>query len=173
MKRFKLPIILLATLALSFQQANALPSDRNQSLNIQSDFAESDEVKETTTYSGSVIMERGSMKIVAEKVVIHRRDDKITRVVATGFPARYSQVPRINQEPVNASANVIEYKISKDMLYLIDEASLDQEGSSLSGDRIEYDVKQSVVKAGSNRKAANKKRVKMVIPPKSFTEQTR
>ena len=172
MKHHKLQLFLLLC-SLAVSQAFALPSDRNQPLKIQSDDFESDEISETTTYTGSVILEQGSMKIMAEKLVIQRKDDKITRVVATGFPARYSQVPKLNQEPVNATANRIEYRISKEMLYLIDNASLDQEGSNLSGDRIEYDVKQSVVKAGSKRKTANKKRVKMVIPPKSFTERDR
>jgi len=132
--------------------------------------AERDEIKGTFTYSGAVIMERGSMKITADQVVIHSKEDKITRVVATGVPARYTQIPRKDQEPVNASANKIDYKIAKNMLVLIENASLEQEGTSLSGSKIQYDVKKSIVKAGGGGKKSEKERVKMVIPPKSLSE---
>ncbi len=148
----------------------ALPDDRLQDLSIQADSAELDDLNGTTTYAGSVIVQQGSMKIRADRVVIYGRNDSYTKVVADGKPARMSQIPELGQEPVTAQANRLEYRITDETLFLIDNAAFKQEGTSLSGNRIEYDVKKAVVKAGGKAAAqGDNKRVKMVIPPKALS----
>jgi lipopolysaccharide export system protein LptA len=150
-------------------QALALPSDRNQAITIHSDSAERDEIKGTITYSGNVVMQQGSMRIDADEVVIVNDKSKVTQIVATGQPARYQQKPNEDEGPVVAQANRLEYNIAQDTLHLIENALLQQEGTSLSGHRIDYDVKKSVVKAGSD--ANQNERVKMVIPARSLKQQ--
>jgi lipopolysaccharide transport periplasmic protein LptA len=149
-----------------------LPDDRFQDLNISADRAELDDQSGTTTYAGRVIVVQGSMKITAERVVIHGRNDSYSHVVATGSPARLSQIPNIGQEPVTAQANRLEYRITDETLFLIDNAAFKQEGTSLSGNRIEYDVKKAVVKAGGNTNSTTSdRRVRMVIPPKALSTE--
>lgn len=162
-----LALVLMSCFAGS--QAMALSSDRNQSITIHSDSAERDETKGTTTYSGNVVMQQGSMRIDADKVVIVNDRSKVTQIVATGKPARYQQKPSEDEGPVVAQANRLEYNISQDTLHLIENAMLQQEGTSLSGNRIDYDVKKSVVKAGGD--ASQNERVKMVIPARSLKQQ--
>lgn len=154
---------------LACPSAFALSSDRNQAITIHSDSAERDEIKGTTTYSGNVVMQQGSMRIDAEEVVIVNDKSKVTQIVATGNPARYQQKPSADDGPVVAQANRLEYNIAQDTLHLIDNALLQQEGTSLSGNRIDYDVKKSVVKAGGD--ASQNERVKMVIPARSLKQQ--
>lgn len=154
---------------LTCTSAMALSSDRNQAITIHSDSAERDEIKGTTTYSGNVVMQQGSMRIDAEEVVIVNDKSKVTQIVATGNPARYQQKPSEDEGPVVAQANRLEYNIAQDTLHLIDNALLQQEGTSLSGNRIDYDVKKSVVKAGGD--ASQNERVKMVIPARSLKQQ--
>lgn len=158
----------LALYLLASQQAFALPSDRNQAITIHSDSAERDEIKGTITYSGNVVMQQGSMRIDADEVVIVNDKSKVTQIVATGRPARYQQKPNEDEGPVVAQANRLEYNIAQDTLHLIENALLQQEGTSLSGNRIDYDVKKSVVKAGGN--ASQNERVKMVIPARSLKQ---
>lgn len=146
-----------------------LSSDRNQSITIMSDSAERDEQKGTTTYSGNVIMQQGSMRIDAESVVIYNEKNKVTQIVASGAPARYQQKPSEKEGLVVAEANRLEYNIAQESLHLIDNAFLEQEGTSLSGNRIDYDVKRSVVKAGGD--VQQNERVKMVIPARSLQQQ--
>lgn len=162
---------LVAGLTLSLMagaSAFALSSDRHQSITIHSDTAERDETKGTTTYAGNVVMQQGSMRIEADDVVIVNDKSKVTQIVATGKPARYQQKPSEDEEPVVAQANRLEYNIAQDTLHLIDNALLQQEGTSLSGNRIDYDVKKSVVKAGGD--ASQNERVKMVIPARSLNQ---
>ncbi|MCR6650651.1 MAG: lipopolysaccharide transport periplasmic protein LptA [Cellvibrionaceae bacterium] len=158
----------LAVCLLAGPHALALPSDRNQAITIHSDSAERDEIKGTTTYSGNVVMQQGSMRIDAEEVVIVNDKSKVTQIVATGKPARYQQKPSEEEGPVIAQANRLEYNIAQDTLHLIENALLQQEGTSLSGNHIDYDVKKSVVKAGSD--ASQNERVKMVIPARSLKQ---
>jgi lipopolysaccharide export system protein LptA len=142
----------------------ALQSDRSEPISIEADTAERDEAKGTTTYSGAVLMQQGSMKINADKVVIYSTKDKVSHIVATGRPVHYEQKPSEKQALVIAQANTLEYQIQDESLHLIDSAFLEQEGTNLSGNRIDYDVKNSVVKAGGEAK--NKERVRMIINPK-------
>jgi lipopolysaccharide export system protein LptA len=160
-------LVLAAALTALAPALHALPSDREQPISYQADRAERDNQKGTTTLEGTVIMQRGSIRIEADRVVIEDRDNKISVIVATGSPARYQQTPSEGAEPIVASAKTLEYRLGEQTLHLIDNASLVQGGSSLTGNRIDYDVTHSVVKAGSDQ--LNKsERVRMVIPAKAL-----
>lgn len=160
-------LLLTSVLLALTSQTLALPSDRDQPISYQADRAERDNQRGTTTLEGSVIMKRGSIRIEAERVVIEDQDNKINLITATGTPARYRQIPSEGAEPIIASAQTIEYRLGEQTLHLIDNASLVQGGSSLTGNRIDYDVRQAVVTAGSDE--LNKtERVHMVIPVKAL-----
>ncbi len=148
----------------------ALQSDRSQPITIDADSAERDEQAGTTTYSGKVEMAQGSMRIQADKIVIYSTKDKVSKIVASGKPAQYEQKPSDKEGKVIATANILEYLIDQESLRLLEKASLKQEGTSLSGSSIEYDVRKSVVKAGSDQ--TQKQRVRMVIPPKAIRNDT-
>lgn len=161
-------IILFSILALlaSTSQVWALESDRNQPITIDANTAERDELAGTITYSGKVQMAQGSMRIDADQIIIYNNKDKVTKIIARGKPAQYQQRPSEDAGKVIAKAHTIEYRIDQESLRLIKEASLQQEGTSLSGTRIEYDVRKSVVKASGNQN--QQERVRMVIPPKAL-----
>lgn len=155
-------------LAVSLTQAHALTSDRSQAITIHSDSAERDETKGTTTYAGNVVMQQGTMRIEADEVIIYNDKNKVTRIIARGVPARYQQQPSEKEGLVVAKANTLEYNIGDETLHLIDRASLTQEGTSLTGNFINYDVKKSVVRAGGNRD--ENERVRMVIPARALKQ---
>lgn len=170
MNPFKQLYVCAAVLLLCFSAtAFGLASDRNESITIVADRAERDEQQGTTTYAGNVVMEQGSMRIDAEKVVIYNDKNKVTMIVASGKPARYQQKPSAKEGLVVAEAFRLEYNIAQETLHLINSALLKQEGTSLSGNRIDYDVKQSVVKAGGDEQ--RQERVKMVIPARALKQE--
>lgn len=146
--------------------ALALPSDSEQEINFQADRFNWDDVRKTLTYSGSVEMVQGSLKILADTVVIFRDGNRVSRIVATGQPARYTQIAQPGEDPIVAEARRMEYNVHNKTLHLIDEASIVQKGTSLTGKRIDYDVKRAQVKAeGSGQEGETNRRVRMVIPP--------
>lgn len=150
--------------------ASALPSDQKQPIYIQSDSAISDEKKGLTIYSGKVEMKQGSLSILANKVVIISKNNEVSKIVATGTPAKYEQTPSAEKQPVVAKAKRIEYSIAQDRLDLYEGASLKQEGATMLGDKISYDIAKSVVKASGND-SSQPQRIQMVIPPKAERKQ--
>ena len=52
---------------------------------------------------------------------------------------------------------------NKEKIGLIQDASLEQNGTTITGDRIDYDLKSEIVKASSSENT--KQRIEMVIPP--------
>jgi lipopolysaccharide export system protein LptA len=141
----------------------ALPNDRQQPIKIESDRAEQNEKKGTTTYEGSVVIRQGSIKINADKVTVFSETDKVDRIVCEGKPAHYQQRPNPEDGLVLASAKTIKYYLVNDKIALLKNASLEQNGTVITGEKIDYDLKAEVVKATSGRNT--KERIKMVIPP--------
>ena len=157
--------ILLGFLSvLGSHSATALANDREQPIYIESDRAVRNDKKGVTVYQGSVKMEQGSMRIQADKVTIHSIDNKISRIIATGQPARYQQQPSPEKKPVVAEGNTIKYEIDTEHLVLLSNASIVQEGTTMSGERIDYDIAQSLMRAAGNTKSGNQ-RIQMVITP--------
>ncbi|BFM17421.1 lipopolysaccharide transport periplasmic protein LptA [Maricurvus nonylphenolicus] len=153
--------ILLLTSSLCF----GLASDRDQPIYIESDSAERNEKDGITIYRGKVKMDQGTLRILADKVTIHSIDNQVTKIIAVGKPAHYQQKPSPEKETVIAKGNTIEYFIDQEKLHLINDASLKQEGSTMTGKRINYDIKASQVKASGGSRTS-KQRIQMVIPPK-------
>ena len=140
-----------------------LDSDRDQQIEIESDSAEFRELDGITIYTGNVRMEQGSILLLANQISIYTDSGEVTRLVATGKRAYYEQIPSPGQEKVIAQGNTIEYLLEQDVIYLIQNASLTQEGTTLNGNRITYDVRNHLLKA-NNQPGNASGRVKVVIP---------
>lgn len=141
----------------------ALPTDRQQPINIESDRAQRNDKTGLTVYAGAVNIMQGTILIKADKVTVHTRLDKVTKIVCLGTPAHYQQQPEVNGGLVTARANTIEYYLDRDIITLVNNASLSQAGSTLKGDRIDYDLRKELVEARGD--ITGKQRIQMVIPP--------
>ena len=161
--------MLLAPLA---PQLRALPDDRDQPIYISSDRADRDERKGTTVYTGDVEIDQGSMHISASRVTIRESGDSVNEIFASGTPAKMHQKPAEDREPVYARAQSIQYDVNGEILTLVDEASVTQQGTTVTGDRIVYYVQEQRVKASGGGAASGKERVKVVIPPRRVAPQT-
>lgn len=151
-------VFLIMTCAMTTQ---ALPGDREQPIKIQSNTAERNEKSGETTYRGQVEMTQGSLRIEADSITILSSHKKVTHIIATGKPARYEQQPEANKAPVKATGNTIKYFVDTEKLHLIEHASINQDGAVMKGERIDYDIRSAVLKAGETNKPT---RVEMVIP---------
>ena len=161
---------MLVALMAGAAPARALPEDRDQPIFIQSDRAERDERKGTTLYTGDVEIDQGSMHISADRVTVRDADEQVNEIVATGNPAKMRQKPAPDREPVYARARTIQYDVAEEILTLVEDASVTQEGTTVTEDRIEYFVKGQRVKATGGGATPGKDRVKVVIPPRRSTQ---
>lgn len=162
-------LVAAAWLALTAHTAAALPDDRHQAIEIQSREAIREEAKGLTVYSGDVLIKQGSIEITADKVTVESQGNKVVRIVCIGKPARYQQRPEPDSSLVIAQGNTIRYDLETDMVLLLINASLVQEEATLSGERIEYDLKQEVIRAQGGSESGNE-RIRMVIPPSQQPE---
>lgn len=149
---------------LSFSSTlQALPEDRNQAIEIEAREALRDESKGLTVYEGNVSIIQGSIRINADRVSVYSDGSKVSRIVCDGRPASYQQQQKADAVPVIARANTITYDLAGDIILLTGNASLEQDSAALSGQRIEYDLKQEIIRAGGGD--GKNDRIRMVIPP--------
>jgi len=140
----------------------ALPEDRNQPIEIEADEAMRDDARGLTVYEGNVVITQGTILIRADKVSIFGDGRQVKRVVGEGRPAHYEQVPEAGKPPVVARARTISYELGAEKIILTRDASLNQEEATLTGERIEYDLRQEIIRAQGGK---DNQRIRMVIPP--------
>ncbi len=139
--------LLASLLSLHSFIALALPEDSNQPIQIIADSAIKDDKLGTTIYSGNVSITQGSLNILADKVTIFVVNEQATKIVAIGKPARLKQQPKPTEKDIVAKANTIDYLIVEEKITLTDNASLDQDGSNIKGQVINYDINGAKAKA--------------------------
>ena len=154
----------LAVIAVLLASAvQALPSDREQPIRISADQALRDEREGYTEYTGNVRLQQGSLQIQANKLTIFHRQEAADRIVAEGSPARLQQQPTTDKAVIHAAALSIEYFKSQERVKLSREARIEQEGSIVTGNTIDYFMAEQRVKADAGRREDGG-RVEVVIP---------
>lgn len=144
--------------------ALALPGDRNQPIHITADKALRNEVEGVTVYTGNVHLVQGSMELDADKLTIYHNTDVADEIIAEGKPAKMRQQPAVDEGIVRAHALVITYFKNEDRVHLQTMARIEQDGSVVEGDAIEYFIEKQVITAESDQSREDNK-VVVVIPP--------
>ncbi len=155
----------LLGLALCSVNVYALESDGDQPIIIDSNTATYDDVKAISTYTGNVVSIQGSIRVNSDKLVVYFIEGEADKMVFTGNPAKFKQTPHEGDPDITGEALTGEYYPKKNLLVLIDKATVWQGSGAYSSDFIEYDLKTSLVKAGE--KASATKRVHVVLQPKN------
>jgi len=157
----------LFSLVMLGQHAMALPEDSQLPINIESDRASQKALKngEKTEYFGNVLMTQGSVKISGDHIIVHSKDSKVSSIRALGKPAQFEQQSDPNKAPIKANANRLDYQLNQDIVILSDNASIQQNDTTVSGKKIEYNIATEQVKASSGKEKSS--RVKMVLIPEA------
>jgi lipopolysaccharide export system protein LptA len=148
----------------------ALESDGDQPITIDSDTATYDDVKAISTYTGNVISIQGSIRVNSDKLVVYFINGEADKMVFTGNKAKFKQTPHEGDQDITGEALTGEYYPKKNLLILIDKATVWQGSGAYTSDFIEYDLKTSLVKAGEKESAT--KRVHVVLQPKGKEQST-
>jgi len=152
--------VLIATLPLA-GALHALPEDSDKPIHIVGKTAEMDRQAKTLIYRGDVRIDQGTLRVVADTMVVEYEADQVVRITATGSPARYQQQLEDNQGHVHANAREIVYHTQTEALDLKGKAHLLQRGSELKGDVVRYDIVGGKVDAH----AASRGPVRMILQP--------
>ncbi|QDF66002.1 lipopolysaccharide transport periplasmic protein LptA [Shewanella sp. SNU WT4] len=151
---------------LSFS-AMAINDSLNQEVKIDAARQFADIKNKQVIYYGPVVVTQGSIKINAKELNASSNQDGMTVLVAHGTPATYSQILENNLR-ATASANEIQYNMSKRIMTLIGNATIEQAGSKVSAEKIVYNIeKQQLMAEGDKQKD---ERVITIIKPESFRD---
>lgn len=163
-----LPANALLLLALLAPAAQALPTDRDQPVQVSANSARFNEKTGIATYTGAVVIRQGTMEIRADEIVI-TTDSKgsLLTTVARGSPARYQQQTDPKKGPVTAEAGRIDFDARKEIITLAGKARLRQDGASFQGSTITYNSQRQQVDA----KGQGSERVMLVLPPQAREPQ--
>jgi len=155
-------LVLLASLQAAVTYA--LPDDRDQPIHLTADKALRDEKNGVTIYTGNVQMKQGSMELEASKLTIYHASDDASEIVAEGNPAKMRQRPELDKGVVYAHADIIKYFKNEDRVHLQTNAHIEQDGSVVDGDSIDYLMEKQLITARSDETRTGNK-VVVVIPP--------
>ncbi len=166
-----LPLLSFLWLSLTGGGALALESDSSQPINIEADAATYDEAKGETIYTGNVHTTQGSLDVLADKMIVYQKSGKTEKIVAFGKPAKLKQTPEPGKPDWHGLGQRAEYFPDTGILILYDNALAWQgekadTSDRVASDRIEYDSRNSVMKAGTPS-AAGSRRVHVTLQPEN------
>jgi lipopolysaccharide export system protein LptA len=146
----------------------ALPTDRNQPIHVSADRATMDDNSGITTYSGNVEIEQGSLKIKARSVDLHRNNDGVSRILATGN-VQFQQQASSDKPVTNAYGERMDYQVQRQEITITGDARVVQQKDTFTGQKIVYNLDKSLVNAFSSEDGKGQ-RVQMVIQPKGAAQ---
>ena len=156
----KLLSIFIFILALPQSYAARPPADTP--LIINSEFVEYDQKNGIATYRGKVTLKHGPLLLAADSIKVFSADGSLTKAIANGTPAAFTQAQGPNRQAIEAKGNSVTYFVAEKSLLLQESAYLNQQDQVFTGDKIRYDIgMQKVLAQGSKDQ-----RVKLIIPTK-------
>ena len=155
----------------------ALPSDRQQPINIEADQALFDQINAFTEYMGSVTLEQGSLLIEADRIEIFQdAEQQLKKVLAFGSPVSLKQQTLDNEgniQWVQAEAKNLHYSVISQQVELSGEAQMRRENTEIISERIVYNIQTDVFSASnqaSDEKTTADTRVKITIPAREINQ---
>jgi lipopolysaccharide export system protein LptA len=174
--RSLLPWVAAAALLLA-PGARAEKADRTKPMNVEADAGRYDDVKQVGTFSGNVVVTKGTMTMRASRIEVHETPDGYHTAVAIGSaekPATFRQKRDGVDEWIEGEAERLEYDGKSDTVRFVGRASVRRlrgatPADEISGNLITYDSIAEVfsVSGGAPATAANPGgRVRAVLTPR-------
>jgi lipopolysaccharide export system protein LptA len=149
----------------------SLSSDRTQPMQIEADRAELNDDDGVSTYRGNVKVVQGTLVLTGDIMTVHNKGDDVEKVIMEGQPATYKQRPDNKDQDVRARALRMEYFTSPERIILLRQAEVEQQGDRLASERIEYDVVNDKVNAGTVTPNDNDRVIITIQPKTTSTDQ--
>lgn len=166
-------LILLAFSLLGFSGlAFAEAADRDKPIDLEADSVKVDDAKQTSTYSGNVILTQGTLVIHADKLIVREDKEGFQHSTSLGNPTTFKQKREGKNEYMEGSAQRIEYDGRMDKVQLYTKAWVKRGEDIVHGDYIMYDANAEyaeVIGGGSQAATSGTSngRVRATIQPKN------
>lgn len=159
-------LLVLAALTCAFGAARAEKADRSKPMNIEADALRHDEVKQTSVFSGRVVMTKGSIVLRGARLDVRQDADGYQSGIVTAeagkrafFRQKRDTLPGAPEEFIEGEGEVIEYDGRTDNVRFITRAEMRRYRESvvtdeLSGAVIVYNNLTDVFTVDGQKKAA-------------------
>ncbi|MGQ0511054.1 MAG: lipopolysaccharide transport periplasmic protein LptA [Betaproteobacteria bacterium] len=174
--------LLLAAAWLASPPALAEKADREKPTHIESNRMSSDDARRMSTFEGSVVLTKGTVRILADRIVVRQDADGYQFATATGNPVRFRQLgdPRADRAAVwtEGEAQRLEVDDRNERIELFERARVKRDQDEVRGEYIFLDQRTEYFSVSSGRNAAGRDgaipgaapaaetRVRAVIQPK-------
>ena len=175
-----LTYLMLLTSPLLSLSVHALDSDKQQPINIQADQAEFNPNTGIATYTGTVVLTQGSLRVEAHQLTIYQTDNgELDKVVAQGEKQRVhiQQQPNAQDPLVHAYAMHVEYFALEQEILLTHNAEVENGSDRFTGENIRYSLQNRNIRAWGkksnteNNPDADEGRVKIILFPQNSKKQ--
>ena len=173
---FALACLCLAACGTASRAAHAEKADRDKPTQIEANKMSADDTRRLTIFDGNVVMTRGTMRLMADRVVVRQDAEGFQFATATGKPAKFRQ--RQDPKPpdteglwMEGEALRMEVDDKNGKIELYDEAHVKRGGDEVAGNYILLDQRSDFFSVSTGKDAkdaapAGGGRVKMTIQPK-------
>ncbi|MEA3191764.1 MAG: lipopolysaccharide export system protein LptA [Betaproteobacteria bacterium] len=167
-----------ALLAAASAAALAEKADRDMPTQIEANRMSADDARRMTIFEGSVVLTRGTIRLVADRVVMRQDAEGFQFATATGKPARFRQrqdakPPETEGTWLEGEALRMEMDDRTGRIELYDNARVKRGGDEVAGNYILLDQRSDYFSVSTGKEATPNKegstaggRVKAVIQPK-------
>lgn len=161
-------------LALFCLPAQAERADRDAPTNIEADKLQYDEGKQTSVFTGNVVLTKGSILIRGDRMVLRQLSDSMQTAVVTGKRATFQQKREGIDQLINGLANEIHYDSRDETVRLVGEALIkrlecDVATDEITGGVIVYNARTEQFDVDGKAPGERSGRVRIVINPRSDT----
>ena len=158
--------------------AGAERADRERPTQVEADSLRHDDVRQTTVFTGNVVLTRGTLVIRADRLVMRQDPEGYQHGSAFGNPATFRQKRDGLEQFVQGRAQQLDYDGKAEVVRLIDRAQLrrleqDRITDEVHGSLIVYDGRSEQVSVDGGSRGATAEnpggRVRLVIQPRTET----
>lgn len=146
----RLAPLLISGLLLPVGIAHSATADLNKQIIIKAKRQATDLKNKIASYLDDVVITQGSLSISADIVRVISKANSDNKVyIASGKPAIFKQLLD-NGQPINLQADEIRYDEANHIITISGNASVSQQGSLVSGNKIVYNTLTEQLSAESN-----------------------
>ena len=164
-------------LALFCSAALAEKADRGKPTQVEANRMSADDARRMNIFEGNVVVTRGTIRVLADRLVV-RQDAEGNQVsTATGEPVRFRQrqdakPPATQGEWMDGEARRIVIDDAKGTIELFENARVNRGGDEVAGDYIYVDQRSDFFQVSAGKgKSESEGRVRAILQPKTTPEK--
>ena len=167
----------LCFLSMTSPNVFAEKADRDKPIELESDTMTSNDSKNTSVYTGNVILTQGTLLIKADELTVREDNQGFQHSTSVGNPTTFKQKREGKNDYIEGSAQRIEYDGRMDKVHLYIKAWVKQGQDVIYGDYIMYDANAEFAKAmsGNTKNKAGETvpgaRTRAIIQPKKKPQE--